>query len=60
MAKQGEAAAGPGATHNEQVSAGAANMGKSQTGAHPRQAQSRGSPRASPWCRGRAEGVLAC
>ena len=35
MAKQGEAAAGPGATSEEQVSAGAAIMGKSQTGHIP-------------------------
>ena len=43
MAKQGEAAAGPGATSEEQVSAGAAIMGKSQTGAHPRQARPGGA-----------------
>ena len=43
MAKQGEAAAGPGATSEEQVSAGAAILGKSQTGANPRQARPGGA-----------------
>jgi len=43
MAAQGAAAAGPGATHQEQVSAGAAILGKSQTGAHPRQARPGGA-----------------